>query len=126
MAAGRHAALTHAKRSCRVEGARAALDSAYPGVQTEPFEPDWDVIEEERERLVRTGELDQLYRELDTAEEMKIAVGSMTGCPPSEIHRFLVLAMDRDGKLSVATSCCKHETDYLLHEAHEQLTGSEK
>jgi hypothetical protein len=114
MAAGRHAALTHAKRSCRAEGARAALGPAYPAET------------EERERLVRTGELDRLYRELDTAEELKIAVGSMTGCPPSEIYRFLVLAMDREGRLNVATSCCKHETDYMLHEAYAQLTGSEK
>lgn len=110
LAGGRKIAL---RRSRQREESRAVIEGAYA------------VTDEERERLARTGELDGLYSELNTADEIKVAVGSVTGVAPSEIRRFAVFVIDGDGRLNTATSCCPHEMHYLIHIAHYELTGGQ-
>ena len=49
--------------------------------------------------------------------EAEIAIGSLSGIAPSAIKRHVLVVLGADEKLTITTTCCKHELPKLLNAA---------
>lgn len=54
--------------------------------------------------------------------EAEVAVGSLTGIPPSDIERHLLVVVEKSGRVTLSGTTCREATVLVLSELLAQLT----